>query len=475
MRPFPLLGLVLFAPTASLGQVVVTVWVGTGDCSPTASANGSAAAGSDEGLGTGTLAFIGTNSIGIVSTGIENSTFSIVPASVAYGSASVAVTSTSSSGAVPTLSTTPTSLVLSTAESSPPSPVTVETSNTATDSQGSTVASTSSHISIAAAATNNLTHPFIPAVGSPQPIPVTVETSVTAEDIQGSTLVSTSSYVSTIIAATIISTHPIIPAVAPPQPSSIIVETSTTTTDSQTEPSISPACSDNNTYYVDTFGVRYDIRCGLDFDDADVAPSAHADTFQGCIQYCSLLADCAGVSFQATTCPPISAFRGYRPETAAAPGTDLLRTAVPTAGPNDGSVAPDDLCAEGLDGQSYTDKFSCSWSIACGQAVAGAALRPAVQTDFEACITYCAFYDGCESVDFEGDGGSASSGANASANCFPMSSVGAVSLENGTSAASLLGACNVRSLVSLTSSECKCLYRPTVVRQPVKLAQEVLG
>ncbi|CAF9935612.1 MAG: hypothetical protein ALECFALPRED_006496 [Alectoria fallacina] len=123
---------------------------------------------------------------------------------------------------------------------------------------------------------------------------------------------------------------------------------------------ISPSCSDNNTYYVDRFRLRYDIRCGLNFDDADVALQAHADAFEGCIQYCSLLKNCADVSCQDTNSYPIFTFRGYRPETAAE-GTDLL-TAIPTDG---------DLCAEGLDGQTYTNKFQCKWEILCGQTIGG--------------------------------------------------------------------------------------------------------
>ena len=107
------------------------------------------------------------------------------------------------------------------------------------------------------------------------------------------------------------------------------------------------------------------------------------------------------------TCNPIFTFRGYSPEIAAE-GTDLL-TAIPTDGQNSGSITPDDLCAEGFDGQSYTDRIQCIWIIFGDQTIGGTALQQTIQTNLEACINYCAFYDGCVSVYFDGAGGFASS------------------------------------------------------------------
>lgn len=54
--------------------------------------------------------------------------------------------------------------------------------------------------------------------------------------------------------------------------------------------------------------------------------------------------NCAGVSFQDTSCFPNSTFRGYVPQSAAE-GTDLP-TAIPTDGLNSGFIAPNDSCAE---------------------------------------------------------------------------------------------------------------------------------
>ncbi len=230
-------------------------------------------------------------------------------------------------------------------------------------------------------------------------------------------------------------------------------------------------CNNNNTYYIDTFGVQYDIRCGLDFANPDGASlKAHADTFEGCLQYCSLLKGCGGVRFSDTDCYPIATFRGYMAEPASE-GTDLL-TAVPTNGPSSGDITPDDLCAEGFDGQPFTDIFQCTWNIVCNQTIAGTALQPTIQTNFEACIFYCAFYDSCESIYFERNGGSESiSEVNPVANCFPMSSIGAVSQGSLVSAASLDGTCNVSSLIHALC-DCKRLYPPTVAREPVRRTQD---
>lgn len=92
-----LLGLGLLAPTASLGQVVVTVWVGTGDCSPTAGAGGSGAGGSDDRFSTEPFAY--------TSTGTKNSIHPLILASVASEPTTAVVTSTDSNGAFTTLTT----------------------------------------------------------------------------------------------------------------------------------------------------------------------------------------------------------------------------------------------------------------------------------------------------------------------------------------------------------------------------------
>ena len=317
------------------------------------------------------------------------------------------------------------------------------------------------------------TYPITPTTGSPQPSTTTVEGEITSTNSQGSHVLATSTYIGITTATTVLSTDT---GSFPTTTLSLATTGSpTTATNSGVEPTysnISPTCSNSNTYYVDRFGLQYDIRCGLNFNDEDVSLQAHADTFEGCIQYCSLLKSSAGVSFQDKTGNPIFTFRGCSPETAAE-GTDLL-TAIPTDGQNSGSITPDDFCAEGFDGQSYTDKVQCTWIIFCDQTIGGTALQQTIQTNLEACINYCAFYDGCVSVYFDGTGGSASSQANDSADCFPMSPIGSVRQDIGFSAASLQGTCNVSSLVPALC-DCKCLYPPIVDRKSVKRDPKVHG
>lgn len=539
-----LLGLGLLAPTASLGQVVVTVWVGTGDCSPTAGAGGSGAGGSDDRFSTEPFAY--------TSTGTKNSIHPLILASVASEPTTAVVTSTDSNGAFTTLTTisiypttstigvpqlglatvetditTTTDSLRSTAISVSPyvritpdikaSRYTINPAYVASETTAVAVTSINSNSPVSTLTATSPVYPSISATRSPQPGPVTFGTNSTAtiNSLQ-STAVATTTYVSTnsngvlITLTTSTSTYlTTLSTTGSPQPGPATVVTNVTTkpntersnlstgaanvstgipggslATSSTNASFFPttttspatntglACSDDNTTYVDTFGLEYNIRCGSIFANADGASSpAHADTFVGCIQYCSLLENCDGVTYQGTNCTPIADFRGYDPEPAAE-GTALL-TAAPAGGPSSGAVTPDDLCAEGFDGQPYTDIFQCTWTVFCNQTIGGTPLQATIQTNLEACINYCAFYDGCESVSFEGDGGSvAVGGARPVANCYPMSSIGSVSQGGSSAAASLVGTCNVSRLVPRCCG-CRCLFPPTVVREPVRSAQGV--
>ncbi len=504
MRP-SLLGLGLFLPK-TLGHLVVeTVWVGTGDCSPTGGASGSGAESSDDHFGTETLTYESTSPNGIVTAGIETSVYPVIPTSVASEATTVVVMSTNSNSAATILSTISTYPIISTTSLPQFGPVTVGTDNTTTtDSQGSTVVATKIRVStttgignstspitqasvasgtatmvVASTNSNGIVTTYttssstdtIVSTTTPQPGSVTVGTSNKTTNYTGTANVGTPGG-SNNGGLAVSSTNTGSSHTATPFP--ITDDYPSTTTDSGAEPtysSISPMCSNNNTYYIDTFGVQYDIRCGLDFANPDGASfKAHADSLEGCIQYCSLLKGCGGVRFSDTDCYPIATFRGYTAEPASE-GTDLL-TAVPTNGPSSGDITPDDLCAEGFDGQPFTDIFQCTWNIVCNQTIAGTALQPTIQTNFEACIFYCAFYDSCESIYFEGNGGSESiSEVNPVANCFPMSSIGAVSQGTLVSAASLNGTCNVSSLIHALC-DCKCLYPPTVARESVRRTQD---
>ena len=488
-----LLGLGLLAPAVSPTLVIETVWIGTGDCSPTGEAGGSGAGGKGDGFGTGSSVY--TDSHGIATAGIQTSRVaSIGSVSVASEISTVAVSTTNINAVISTYSTTP--AIAST------QPVAValgtEISTTTTNSLEPVVLAPSTYVNgsigigtptyhgipLAAGASGSATRiatstssndaaitsttstfvsytAIIATTISSQPASLTVEIENTGISSPGSTIVAPSTYVTEVLASSTGSgsisagTNSGDSSVTSKNTSSFsntnphaainnLPSTATTSTAEPTYSNISPACNDNNTYYIDHFGLQYDIRCGLDFANAGVTLAAHADTLDGCVQYCSLLDNCAGVSFSGTQCTPLANFTGYEPDA----GSNL-QTAVPTDGPNDGSVTPDDLCAEGFDGQSYTDTFGCTWIILCNQTVAGTALQETIVTNLEACINYCAFYDGCEALYFEGGNGSVADGEiGLVANCYPLSSNGTVSQGTLASSAILQGACDVSSFVS---------------------------
>ena len=488
-----LLGFGLLAPAVSPSLVVETVWVGTGDCSPTGEAGGSGAGGNGDRFGTETSAY--TNAHGIVTTGVQTSAVApVVSISVASEISTLAVTTTNLNAVTSTYS------AISTTASTQPVSVGTDITTTTTNSLDPTVLAPSTYVNISIgidtpthhgiplaagasrsttaiatstssndAATTSTTstivssNAIIATTKSSQPTPVTIGIELTGTSSPGSTVVAPSTYVTGALAnntefgsistgtnsggLAVTSTYTSsFPTINPHAAINGLPSTATTSSAEPTYSNISPACSDNNTYYIDHFGLQYDISCGLDFANADVTLAAHADTFEGCIQYCSLLDDCAGASFSGTQCTPLANFRGYKPDE----GSNIL-TAVPTDGPNDGSVTPDDLCAEGFDGQSYTDTFECTWTILCNQTVAGTALQSTIVTNLEACINYCAFYDGCEALYFEGDNGSASDGEiDPVANCYPLSNNGTVSQSTLSSSAMLQGTCNVSSFVSFS-------------------------
>ena len=492
-----LLGLGLLAPAVSPTLVIETVWIGTGDCSPTPTgeAGGSGAGGKGDGFGTGVSVYTDTH--GVVTAGSQTSAVaSSGSVSVASQNSIVAVATTNFDVLISTDSTT------SAIASSQPVAVTVGTdfSATTTNSLEPTVLAPSTYVNgsigigtptypdipLAAGASRSTTAiatstssndaavPFttntfvssnavIATIISSQPAPVTVETETTATSSPGSTTVAPSTYIAGALANStgsgsisagtnsegLVVTPTYTSSVATKNPHAAINNLPSTATTSSAEPTysnISPACNDNNTYYIDHFGLQYDIRCGLTFANAAVTLTAHADTFDACIQYCSLLDNCAGVSFSGTQCTPLANFTGYDPDA----GSNL-QTAVPTDGPNNGSVTPDDLCAEGFDGQSYTDTFDCTWTILCNQTVAGTALQETMVTNLEACVNYCAFYEGCEALYFEGGNGSVvEGGIGPVANCYPLSGNGTVGQGTLASSAILQGTCNVSSFVSVS-------------------------
>ena len=507
-----LLALGLLAPAVSPTLVIETVWVGTGDCSPTPSgeAGGSGAGGNSHGFGAEISAYTDTH--GVVTAGVQTSSVASI-GSVSVGSdvSMLAVATTNLNAVISTYSTTAAiastqsvsvtlgnGFVTTTTDSLEPIVLASSTYvngsiRVGTPTSGRDTAnaiSTSSNDTATTSTTNTFasSNAIIATTKSSQLDSVTVRIEITATSSPGSTTIAPSTYVTGALAnstgsgsisaetnsggQTTTSTYTnSLPTTNPHPATNNLPSTATTSTAEPTSSNLSPACNDNNTYYTDHFGLQYDIRCGLAFANAGVTLAAHADTFDGCIQYCSLLDNCAGVSFSGTQCTPLANFTGYDPDDA---GFNV-QTAVPTDGNNDGSVTPDDLCAEGFDGQSYTDTFGCTWTVLCNQTVAGTALQETVVTNLEACINYCAFYEGCEALYFEGGNGSVVEGeVEPVANCYPLSGNGTVSQGTLSSSAVLQGICDVSPFVPVSLGK-QMLMSATVARQPVRYAEEVGG
>lgn len=171
--------------------------------------------------------------------------------------------------------------------------------------------------------------------------------------------------------------------------------------------------------------------------------AAHADTFVKCLQFCSTLLGCDGVTYlesggnpQASNCYPVRQFNGYQ---YGGQGNTIL-SGVPIDGPIDGSNTPNDICAEGYNGTTYTDFFGCQYDIGCGFNLDGNDLVGTATANFQACVLYCSIYATCEGVTFVGDG-SVQPNSN---NCYPRTNAGAVSQSGSVSYAQIIPfSCNV--------------------------------
>ena len=181
-----------------------------------------------------------------------------------------------------------------------------------------------------------------------------------------------------------------------------------------------PDCpADNNTRYTDALGITYDVRCGLDLAGNNAQP-AHADTWPECLEFCALLGDCAGVTFQnpgspasIANCYPYSSITSY------APARSGIYNGVPVNGPTPINAAYNsgDVCQPNSNG-TYTDAFGKTYITGCDQQVpggpSGTDLKSTALRTLKACLTYCTHYDTCIGVDFSGYPVSSNAG-----NCYP--------------------------------------------------------
>ena len=204
---------------------------------------------------------------------------------------------------------------------------------------------------------------------------------------------------------------------------------------SSAEPTLTnPACpANNNTRYTDVFGTTFEVKCGRNID-GDNLYAAHADTFGKCVEYCDILSGCAAVTYldgagvTQSNCYPYSTFRYYDDRA----GADGVFSGVPVnGGTTTGANSNQQLCTQD-DGQSITDAFGNSYTIGCNKTITGNDLLATVAHTLDGCLTYCSTYNTCVAVTFTGY-----PVASNQANCYPKSTSGTVSAQDGIQYASL--------------------------------------
>ena len=189
----------------------------------------------------------------------------------------------------------------------------------------------------------------------------------------------------------------------------------------------------NNTKYNDYFGYTYDIRCNLDVKSMPTDHDAHAENFEDCLEYCSLLKDCVAVTYQdlphtpsnLSNCHPKWSFGGYTVSSA-----DGVYSGVNVNGASSGTLQPQNICSmtddwQGMSyaGQSYTDDYNKVWMIGCDTTLdiaSTTALSATVTDNLATCVDYCSRYDSCKMVNWSGPH---TNGTANHPNCFPASAV----------------------------------------------------
>ncbi|CAF9942655.1 hypothetical protein IMSHALPRED_004348 [Imshaugia aleurites] len=215
------------------------------------------------------------------------------------------------------------------------------------------------------------------------------------------------------------------------------VITSTPTSNMSTTPNASCVnfanYQGNNSEYTDYFGYTYDVRCNLDLQSAPTDHDAHADSFEDCLEYCSLLTDCAAVTYEdapytlnnLSNCHPKWDFGGYI--TSASGG---VYSGVNVNGSSSGDIESQNLCTANnyqgasYNGLTYYDDYGIAWIIGCNNTLVitdSAALSTTVTDTLASCVDYCSIYDSCEMVNWTGPH---ANGTLDDPNCFPASAVG---------------------------------------------------
>ncbi|MCJ1272910.1 hypothetical protein MMC21_000699 [Puttea exsequens] len=359
----------------------------------------------DESEATSVVVVSGTNSAGVVTFATQTS---YIPLTTPSGSsAAVPVTSAVS---IP-ISVSSTSVVVSV----PPTTVSTSVAVIVTTPSGSTAA---------------VTHTTsVPVVSSPS---------------HSTALVSSTPGVSTTPAAP--GTTSPAGSVTPPGSTTPVASiTPATTSAGTTGPAATgdqyvPQCTGAVSYaagtHTDFFGITYTVECNSGIAGNISDRYAHADTFQDCLQVCSLLDGCTGITYDTNTTLPGNCAPFDSGNTFAYPQVNIV-AAVPVSGPIAQGVLADAQLCPASNQSAYTDQFGNTYNIGCDQNTDGGVgnfnLYDTIQETLEDCLNYCGMYEGCIGAVWSGpyQNGQYPSGDGTLGNCFPFSSAGTVQYYGG--------------------------------------------
>ena len=221
----------------------------------------------------------------------------------------------------------------------------------------------------------------------------------------------------------------------------------TPSTSSSTEPncpSDTSLANSDNTAYTDAFGVKYTVSCSTGLSGTFAYTGAYTATFSECMEFCSLLGGCQGVTYNGSAaigaapatqhgyCNPYYSYSGKASQNSS-PG---LYAAVPVTAPASYSTNPNgalgtpSLCGQNQANQgvgfavsntTFTDHFGKTYDVGCGQyePSGNTNLVPTSVDSIEECITYCSLYSGCIGMQWS------QYKAQGSYNCYPLSAIGA--------------------------------------------------
>ncbi|KAL8799428.1 MAG: hypothetical protein Q9182_005913 [Xanthomendoza sp. 2 TL-2023] len=195
--------------------------------------------------------------------------------------------------------------------------------------------------------------------------------------------------------------------------------------------------ANNGSIYTDAVGQQWEVRCGQNIRGTN-AKAVHADSWEKCLQFCSILGSVVGVTYpgggsdntnpQSISCYPYNIF------------TEFTSGAVPTlvaARPlnvSTGNYFNQDTLCPGYDNETYTDYYGRVYEVRCDHAYGGGTnLAPTITKSLEGCLSFCSIYNTCVGVTF-----TQYIVGSRTDNCFPKTALGEFTYQAGNSSAQLI-------------------------------------